>query len=48
MNECQHTDERMNDNEKAVHDNIEGGTAKQRERGGDRKQTQNKEKTQER
>lgn len=32
MNECQHTDERMNDNEKAVHDNIDGRTAKQRER----------------
>lgn len=46
MNGCRHTGEHMNGNEKAVNDNIDDKTAKQRERGRgrEREQTQNKEK----
>lgn len=48
MNGCQHTDEHMNDNEKAFNDNINDKTAKQRERGGDRNRPKIKKTTQER
>lgn len=34
MNECQHTDEHMNGYEKAINDNIDDKTAKQKEVGG--------------